>query len=79
MDDYMKQAVKFAKDNGKVSVSLLQRKFRIGFNRAARIVDQMEELGLVGPSVGSRPRDFNITDEQFEELFGPDDDSGDNF
>lgn len=75
MDDYMKLAVKFAKATGKVSVSMLQRKFRIGFNRAARIVDQMCEFGWVGPSIGSKPRDFIITDEQYEEMFGPDDDT----
>ncbi len=75
MDDYMKLAVKFAKATGKVSVSMLQRKFRIGFNRAARIVDQMSDFGWVGPSIGSKPRDFIITDEQYEEMFGPDDDS----
>lgn len=75
MDDYMKLAVKFAKATGKVSVSMLQRKFRIGFNRAARIVDQMCEFGWVGPSIGSKPRDFIISDEQYEEMFGPDDDT----
>ena len=73
MDDYMKLCVKFARDKGFVSISQLQRKFRIGFNRAANIVDKMDELGLIGPSVGSKPREFHITDEQFEELFGPDD------
>lgn len=73
MDDYMKLCVKFARDKGCVSISQLQRKFRIGFNRAANIVDKMDELGLIGPSVGSKPREFHITDEQFEELFGPDD------
>ncbi len=78
MDDFMKLAVKYAMSTGKVSVSMLQRKFRIGFNRAARIVDQMCEYGLVGPSVGAKPRDFSITSEQYKELFGEDiDDAGD--
>ena len=75
MDEYMKDAVKFAKNTGKVSASMLQRRFRIGFTRAARLVDQMIELGLnIGPSVGAKPRDFSITDEQFKELFGDDED-----
>ena len=77
MDEYMKLAVKFAMSTGKVSVSMLQRKFRIGFNRAARIVDQMSDLGLVGPSVGAKPRDFSITREQYQDLFGEDFDDSD--
>ena len=72
MDEFMKMAINFARSTGKVSASMLQRKFRIGFNRAARIVDQMVEFGLVGPSVGSKPRDFAITNEQYRELFGED-------
>ena len=73
MDEYMKLAVQFARSTGKVSASMLQRKFRIGFTRAARIVDQMIELGLVGPAVGAKPRDFSISDELYRELFGEDD------
>ena len=74
MDDLMKPVVKYARSIGKISSSMLQRKFRIGFNRAARIVFELEELGFVGPQVGAKPRDFVMTDEQYVELFGEDDD-----
>lgn len=74
MDDLMKPVVKYARSIGKISSSMLQRKFRIGFNRAARIVFELEELGFVGPQVGAKPRDFIMSDEQFAELFGEDDD-----
>ena len=54
--------------NGGDSVSMLQRRFRIGYNRAARIVDIMEEMGVVGPQDGSSPRQVIMTREEFEEL-----------
>lgn len=77
MDELMQQAVDFARSTGKISASVLQRRFRIGYNRAASIVDKMIEFGWVGPSNGSKPRDFNISDEQYNELFGSDSDDGD--
>lgn len=49
------------------SVSMLQRRFRIGYNRAARLVDMMEERGMVGPQDGARPRKVNMTMEEFDE------------
>jgi len=49
------------------SVSMLQRRFRIGYNRAARLVDMMEERGMVGPADGARPRKVNMTSEEFDE------------
>jgi S-DNA-T family DNA segregation ATPase FtsK/SpoIIIE len=55
------QAVRIAAENGSISTSLLQRKLKIGYNRAARIVELMEERGLVGPSDGtSRAREVYI-------------------
>ena len=45
-----------------------QRKFKIGFNRAARLIDSMEERGIVGPSEGSKPRKVLITKEELENL-----------
>ena len=42
---------------GKISASLIQRKYRIGYNRAARIVDLLEERGIIGPQNGSKPRE----------------------
>lgn len=74
VDDLMKPVVKYARSIGKISSSMLQRKFRIGFNRAARIVFELEEMGFVGPQIGAKPRDFVMSDEQYIELFGEDDD-----
>jgi S-DNA-T family DNA segregation ATPase FtsK/SpoIIIE len=61
-------AIELVIDSGKASVSMLQRRFRIGYNRAARIVDIMEEMGVVGPQDGSSPRQVIMTREEFEEL-----------
>ena len=55
-DEYYAEAVELVTEQQSASVSLLQRRFRIGYNRAARIVDEMEERGIVGPSEGSKPR-----------------------
>ena len=55
-DPIYAEAVQFVLDNGKVSISLLQRRFRIGFNRAARFVEQMEKDGLLTQADGTRPR-----------------------
>ena len=52
-------------ENGQASISLLQRRFRVGYNRAARIIDQMEQLGLIGPYEGSKPRQVKITMEEY--------------
>ena len=50
------------------SVSMLQRRLKLGYSRAARLVDQMEELGVVGPFEGSKPRQIMITREQWQEM-----------
>ncbi|MEN2379423.1 DNA translocase FtsK [Lactobacillus helveticus] len=55
-DEFYNQAVDLARRQQTASVSMLQRRFRIGYNRAARIVDEMEAKGIVGPSEGSKPR-----------------------
>ena len=59
-DPLMNEAIEFAVKTGKVSASLLQRKFRFGYNRAARMIDIMEEKGIIGPQNGSKPRDVLI-------------------
>lgn len=59
-DEIYQEAVDFAIQTGKISASLLQRKFRLGFNRAARIMDMMEERGIVGPQEGSKPREVLV-------------------
>lgn len=48
---------------GKISASLIQRKYRIGYNRAARIVDLLEERGIIGPQNGSKPREVLVKRE----------------
>ena len=52
--------VEFVIREGKASTSLIQRKFRFGYNRAARVVDLMEERGIIGPSNGSKPREVLV-------------------
>lgn len=61
-DDLFEEAVQFVRLENKCSVSLLQRRFRIGYNRAARIVDEMEARGIVGPQEGSKPRKVYTTE-----------------
>ena len=67
-DELLMDALELVIDSGKASVSMLQRRFRIGYNRAARIVDIMEEMGVVGPQDGSSPRQVIMTREEFEQL-----------
>lgn len=55
-DEKYDEALRFVSDLGQASISLVQRKFKIGYNRAARIIEQMERDGVVGPSDGSKPR-----------------------
>ncbi len=60
-DEFYKEAVEFAAGSDTVSVSAIQRRFRIGYNRAARLIDEMEARGVVGPQDGSHPRKVLIT------------------
>ena len=55
-------------ETGQASVSMLQRRLKLGYSRAARIVDEMETRGIVGPFEGSKPRQLLITKEQWQEL-----------
>jgi DNA segregation ATPase FtsK/SpoIIIE, S-DNA-T family len=55
-DPLYAEAVQFVHDQGKASISFIQRRFRIGFNKAARFIEQMEQDGIIGPQEGSRPR-----------------------
>lgn len=67
-DVMLGQCIEFVVDLGEASVSKLQRRFKLGYSRAARIVDQMEERGIVGPSEGSKPRQVLIDHDQYLEL-----------
>ena len=59
-------AVDVILETGQASVSMLQRRLKLGYARAARIVDEMEEKGIVGPFQGSKPRSILITKEEWE-------------
>ena len=65
-DAYFAEAAKFVIEKDKASIGMLQRVFKIGFNRAARIVDQLEEAGVVGAEEGTKPRRILMSMEQFE-------------
>jgi S-DNA-T family DNA segregation ATPase FtsK/SpoIIIE len=58
-DPMYRESVEFVRQQGRASISLIQRKFRIGFNKAARFIEQMERDGIVGPPDGSKPRLVN--------------------
>ncbi len=66
-DKYFVDAGKFIIEKDKASIGMLQRMFRIGFNRAARIMDQLHGAGVVGPEEGTKPRKILMTLEEFEE------------
>ena len=65
-DEMLPAAVDVIMETGQASVSMLQRRLKLGYARAARIVDEMEEKGIVGPFQGSKPRSILITKEQWE-------------
>ena len=67
-DEMLPQAVDVILETKQASVSMLQRRLKLGYARAARIVDEMEEKGIVGPFQGSKPRDILITKEQWEAM-----------
>jgi S-DNA-T family DNA segregation ATPase FtsK/SpoIIIE len=67
-DELLPQAIDMVVDNGQASVSLIQRKFKVGYARAARIVDQMEARGIVGGFEGSKPRQILISKQQWQEM-----------
>lgn len=66
VDEYFADAGKFIIEKDKASIGMLQRMFKIGFNRAARIMDQLSEAGVVGPEEGTKPRKVLMSMEQFE-------------
>ena len=69
-DELLPAAVDVILETGQASVSMLQRRLKLGYARAARIVDEMEEKGIVGPFEGSKPRQLLITKEQWQQMQG---------
>ena len=67
-DELLPAAIDVVLEVGQASVSMLQRRLKLGYGRAARLVDQMEEKGVVGPFEGSKPRQLLITKEQWQEM-----------
>ena len=59
-DPLMNEIIDFAVESGKISASLVQRRFRLGYNRAARIIDELEARGIIGPQNGSKPREVLV-------------------
>lgn len=70
VDELLNDAIEFVVESGQASASMLQRKFKIGFNRAARLIDEMEERGIVGQSEGSKPRKVLVSKQDLENLEG---------
>jgi S-DNA-T family DNA segregation ATPase FtsK/SpoIIIE len=66
-DEYFIEAGKFIIDKDKASIGMLQRVYKIGFNRAARIMDQLAEAGVVGPEEGTKPRKIMMSMDEFEQ------------
>ena len=65
-DSLYDDVVEFVKAQQKASTSLLQRRFGIGYNRAARLIDTLEDRGVIGPANGSKPREVYLKDEEEE-------------
>ena len=68
-DEYFEAAARFVVEKDKASIGMLQRMFKVGFNRAARIVDQLADAGIVGPEEGTKPRKVLMSSEQLETFF----------
>ncbi len=67
-DELLPQAVEVIFETKQASVSMLQRRLKLGYSRAARLIDQLEEVGVVGPYEGSKPRQIVITKQQWQEM-----------
>lgn len=73
VDEYLEDAIAFVIDTGQASASLMQRRFRVGYNRAARLIDSMEERGIIGPNRGSKPREVLISSDEYKSLVASND------
>jgi S-DNA-T family DNA segregation ATPase FtsK/SpoIIIE len=70
VDEFLEQAIEMVVQDGQASASYIQRKFKVGYSRAARIIDQLEDRGIVGGHEGSKPRKVLITKEELDEMRG---------
>ncbi|HMN33718.1 MAG TPA: DNA translocase FtsK, partial [Chitinophagaceae bacterium] len=69
VDDMFEQCARLVVSSGSGSTSMLQRRFNLGYNRAGRIMDQMEAAGIVGPSMGGKPRELMVhTENELDEI-----------
>jgi DNA segregation ATPase FtsK/SpoIIIE-like protein len=68
LDDLVNQAISIIVQTNNASTAFLQRKLKLGFPRAARIMDEIEEMGIIGPQEGSKARKINITKEEWAEM-----------
>ena len=69
-DELLPKAIEIVIDAGQASISMLQRKMKIGYARAGRLIDDMAARGIVSPSEGAKPREVLMTREQFQQMFG---------
>ena len=67
-DPFLMEAIKTVIETGQASTSFIQRRFKVGYARAGRIIDQMEERGVISGYPGSKPREVLMTKTQWEEL-----------
>ena len=69
MTDEFKRCALFISAQSQASITMMQRKFEIGFNKAGRFMDQMQQMGIVGPARGAKPRDVLMTPDEVQRLF----------
>ena len=67
-DELLGEVIEFVVSHNQASTSLLQRQFRIGYNRAARLIDHLESKGIISGQNGSKPREVLLSDAQIEEI-----------
>jgi len=67
-DPMLKSAIELAIDAGKISTSLIQRRLSLGYGRAAKLIDKMEQMGIVGPPEGNKPREVRLTRQEYMEM-----------
>ena len=73
LDDKLQEAIRIVVEAGQASTSMLQRKMRVGYARAGRLIDEMELRGVVGPANGAKPRDVLLTRAQYRSLYETED------